>query len=513
MVNSAEWLAKCLDLCVNVYSKTDCDNEQGFAEIERLYNLLDSGKRQEIINILENSLESKDIIFVCSCIMAYTNIREIEDYVTDVICKAETDIETGIMYETMLRIYGKYIGYRKIRALHKKNVQMISDKLELHYEYMPLSVRNRKRIIIATEQILSQLHAPTKIVCEYAYVLEKMLGYEVIIVVAPSDIQLGLELWYRPRVLCSVESPTNSIDLIYRDITLRIYQVRMTEGINKYSDFFQIINEFKPYFVINLGVLNPVADIFSYMTNVVAIAMSTGYPVSEADILVKKGNGVDDDVNERVIAGQKCIYVTEKYPIVLTENTDKVDYDKYDLPKDKFIISVVGNRLNDEIDADFEKVIKWALENFPQTVVVFVGPADSILEHFKVEMDNQRVIGIKFCRELMEFYNCVDLYLNPRRSGGGVSSVMALNAGVPVVTLPDCDVAVNVGKNYEVSDFDKMKKEISKYINDSEYYEKQSLWARKSVEGAGLNKVKDYVKKLVDKIKCVIEESDENDSI
>lgn len=513
MVNSAEWLAKCLDLCVNVYSKTDCDNEQGFAEIERLYNLLDSGKRQEIINILENSLESKDIIFVCSCIMAYTNIREIEDYVTDVICKAETDIETGIMYETMLRIYGKYIGYRKIRALHKKNVQMISDKLELHYEYMPLSVRNRKRIIIATEQILSQLHAPTKIVCEYAYVLEKMLGYEVIIVVAPSDIQLGLELWYRPRVLCSVESPTNSIDLIYRDITLRIYQVRMTEGINKYSDFFQIINEFKPYFVINLGVLNPVADIFSYMTNVVAIAMSTGYPVSEADILVKKGNGVDDDVNERVIAGQKCIYVTEKYPIVLTENTDKVDYDKYDLPKDKFIISVVGNRLNDEIDTDFEKVIKWALENFPQTVVVFVGPADSILEHFNVEVGNQRVIGIEFCKELMEFYNCVDLYLNPRRSGGGVSSVMALNAGVPVVTLPDCDVAVNVGKNYEVSDFDKMKKEISKYINDSEYYEKQSLWARKSVEGAGLNKVKDYVKKLVDKIKCVIEESDDNDSI
>lgn len=513
MVNSAEWLAKCLDLCVNVYSKTDCDNEQGFAEIERLYNLLDSGKRQEIINILENSLESKDIIFVCSCIMAYTNIREIEDYVTDVICKAETDIETGIMYETMLRIYGKYIGYRKIRALHKKNVQMISDKLELHYEYMPLSVRNRKRIIIATEQILSQLHAPTKIVCEYAYVLEKMLGYEVIIVVAPSDIQLGLELWYRPRVLCSVESPTNSIDLIYRDITLRIYQVRMTEGINKYSDFFQIINEFKPYFVINLGVLNPVADIFSYMTNVVAIAMSTGYPVSEADILVKKGNGVDDDVNERVIAGQKCIYVTEKYPIVLTENTDKVDYDKYDLPKDKFIISVVGNRLNDEIDTDFEKVIKWALENFPQTVVVFVGPADSILEHFNVEVGNQRVIGIEFCKELMEFYNCVDLYLNPRRSGGGVSSVMALNAGVPVVTLPGCDVAVNVGENYVVSDFDKMKKEISKYINDSEYYEKQSLWARKSVEGAGLNKVKDYVKKLVDKIKCVIEESDENDSI
>ncbi len=513
MVNSAEWLAKCLDLCVNVYSKTDCDNEQGFAEIERLYNLLDSGKRQEIINILENSLESKDIIFVCSCIMAYTNIREIEDYVTDVICKAETDIETGIMYETMLRIYGKYIGYRKIRALHKKNVQMISDKLEFHYEYMPLSVRNRKRIIIATEQILSQLHAPTKIVCEYAYVLEKMLGYEVIILVAPSDIQLGLELWYRPRVLCSVESPTNSIDLIYRDITLRIYQVRMTEGINKYSDFFQIINEFKPYFVINLGVLNPVADIFSYMTNVAAIAMSTSYPISEADILVKKGHIVSGDVDADVTSGQRCIYVTEKYPVVLTEKPDNVDYEKFGLPEDKFIISIVGNRLENEVDTEFEEVIRWTLENFEQTVVVFVGKADTILEHFKAEFEGRRVIGIGLCRELMELYNCVDLYLNPKRSGGGVSSVMALNAGVPVVTLPDCDVAVNVGERYVADSYEEMKTAISRYIDDTVYYREQSEWARKSTEGADLNKVKDYVEKLIDKIETMIEESDENDSI
>lgn len=513
MINATEWLAECLKLCVNIYTKSDHDNENGFAKIWKSYSLMEIDEKIKIYQLLDKNLESKDIIFVCSCIMAYTDIHEVEDYVTDVMCLAKSGLNTSIMYEIMLRRYGKYISYEKIRNLHKKNVHMILERLDLKYDYMPLSARNKKRIIIATEQILSQLHAPTKIVCEYAYVLQEMMGYEVIILSSTSDAEIGLEYWYRPIVMDTVDSPTNCIDLVYRDITLKIYQVKLSEGIDKYGDFFQIIHEFKPYFILSIGVLNPVVDICKWMTNVVAIAMSTGYPVSEADILVKKGNGVDDDVNERVIAGQKCIYVAEKYPIVLTENTDKVDYDKYDLPKDKFIISVVGNRLNDEIDADFEKVIKWALENFPQTVVVFVGPADSILEHFNVEVGNQRVIGIEFCKELMEFYNCVDLYLNPRRSGGGVSSVMALNAGVPVVTLPDCDVAVNVGKNYEVSDFDKMKKEISKYINDSEYYEKQSLWARKSVEGAGLNKVKDYVKKLVDKIKCVIEESDDNDSI
>ena len=39
------------------------------------------------------------------------------------------------------------------------------------------------------------------------------------------------------------------------------------------------------------------------------------------------------------------------------------------------------------------------------------------------------------------------------------------------------------------------------------------IQARKSTEGADLNKVKDYVEKLIDKIETMIEESDENDSI
>ena len=513
MINATEWLAKCLNLCVNVYSKSDNDNEYGFVEIEKIYRLMDNSERIKIFQLFEKNLESKDIIFVCSCIMAYTDIKEVEDYVTDVMCKAESELNISIMYEIMLRRYCKYISYDKIRNLHKKNVQMISERVDMKYGYIPLSVRNKKRIIIATEQILSQLHAPTKIVCEYAYVLQKMLGYEVIILSSTCDAEIGLEYWYRPVVLNSVDSPTNCTNLLYRDIKLKIYQVRLTEGIDKYRDFFQIIHEFNPYFILSIGVLNPVVDLCRYMTNVVAIAMSTGYPISEADVLVKKGNRTDDDRYEYALSGQRCIYVTEKYPVVLTEKTDKVDYEKYGLPKDKFIISVVGNRLNNEIDTEFEDIIRWIISNFPQTVVVFVGKEDSILQHFKVEMDNQRVIGIKLCRELMEFYNCVDLYLNPRRSGGGVSSVMALKAGVPVVTLPNCDVAVNVGKYYVVSDFDKMKIEISKYINDSEYYEEQSLRARESVRGAGLNKVKDYVKKLVDKIECVIEESDEDDSI
>ena len=273
MINATEWLAECLKLCVNIYTKSDHDNENGFAKIWKSYSLMEIDEKIKIYQLLDKNLESKDIIFVCSCIMAYTDIHEVEDYVTDVMCLAKSGLNTSIMYEIMLRRYGKYISYEKIRNLHKKNVHMISERLDLKYDYMPLSARNKKRIIIATEQILSQLHAPTKIVCEYAYVLQKMMGYEVIILSSTSDAEIGLEYWYRPIVMDTVDSPTNCIELVYRDITLKVYQVKLSEGIDKYGDFFQIIHEFKPYFILSFGVLNPVVDICKWLTNFVAIAM------------------------------------------------------------------------------------------------------------------------------------------------------------------------------------------------------------------------------------------------
>lgn len=66
--------------------------------------------------------------------------------------------------------------------------------------------------------------------------------------------------------------------------------------------------------------------------------------------------------------------------------------------------------------------------------------------------------------------------------GGGTSSVEALSKGVPVVTTDYGDVAVNVGEDFIVKDYDDMSKTIIKYIDDEDFYKEKSLKAKKRSE-------------------------------
>ena len=106
----------------------------------------------------------------------------------------------------------------------------------------------------------------------------------------------------------------------------------------------------------------------------------------------------------------------------------------------------------------------------------------------------------------MATYGMIDLYLNPNRAGGGFSSSMALTAGVPVITLPNCDVAYNVGTEFVVSNDEEMIAEVSKYLQDFEYYNYKKQCAEKISEKNSVEKLELYVKNILDKVLPCIEE-------
>ena len=74
---------------------------------------------------------------------------------------------------------------------------------------------------------------------------------------------------------------------------------------------------------------------------------------------------------------------------------------------------------------------------------------------------------------------CCDLYVNPRRSGGGSSVCEALYKGLPAVTLPTGDVSVAAGELFWVEDYSAMQKKILKYASEKKYYKQMSENAQK----------------------------------
>lgn len=104
----------------------------------------------------------------------------------------------------------------------------------------------------------------------------------------------------------------------------------------------------------------------------------------------------------------------------------------------------------------------------------------------------------------MQVYRVTDLYLNPERAGGGFSSVMALMAGIPVLTLPDCDVARMAGEAFTVPDYEAMADAAAAYVSDTEFYQRQAEKANETKEQNSPLKMEAYAKELLSGIlQCI----------
>ncbi len=203
--------------------------------------------------------------------------------------------------------------------------------------------------------------------------------------------------------------------------------------------------------------VNPVLDLFNDITTVATMVMSTDCPVSDSEILFRLKKHEEEAEQEYAAAGggkQTHIFMEGTLPAVAEGRTGKVfTREELGLPADEY---------------------------------------------------RNRIFYLGFCPDLQGVFGTMDLYLNPRRAGGGWSSAIALMAGVPVLTLPDCDVAYNVGEKFVVQDFAALKATAARYITDPDFAGMMSGYAAASA-GDPQDKMRQYVQSMVNGINAVLE--------
>ena len=345
-----------------------------------------------------------------------------------------------------------------------------------------MEARNKNRIVIITEQILGINHAPTKAVLDTAVAIKK-LNYEVMIFICPSDINIGSDLWYDAMSLNCIQEVRNQYFVLgHKGIDLEAYQINMDdEGLNHYRKMLDFIYEYKPLFVFSMGMFNPIGDVAQSFITTVARKFSLGLPVSEADVILEiKGETSCDDL--KFLGDNQKLY-EEKSGVNYFEIYDnKVTRSELNIPEDKFLITVVGNRLDEEINDEFIDVMESVGDQLFNVGFAIIGNVSIAKERIDKSKIADKVYYLGYCNDIMSVYPNMDLYVNPRRTGGGYSSVMALIMGVPVVTLPDCDVAYNAGDDFVVDNYNKMIEQICRYYNDKEYYSSQRSLTKKFAE-------------------------------
>src|SRR5690606_22693670 len=93
------------------------------------------------------------------------------------------------------------------------------------------------------------------------------------------------------------------------------------------------------------------------------------------------------------------------------------------------------------------------------------------------------IIRLDYEKDLMALYDICDIYINPRRHGGGISIAMAMDRGLPVVIFSNPSDGLNyVGEENGVGyDYSSYLNEIDKLYSDPNYRFQKAILMKKRI--------------------------------
>ncbi|WP_026491349.1 hypothetical protein [Butyrivibrio sp. XPD2002] len=399
-------------------------------------------------------------------------------------------------------INGALDDYAIRRTLHRYISQRYLKELDANIEMIPYEKRNHKFAVVTTYQLLGERHAPTNIVLSVCHHLQNYFGYEVLMVVIgePIDSNEISKIWTGDFVMPNYTDTWGEYGINYHDQIIHCYQI----DINKASrtDMLSFIGEIygmRPEFIWQINGLPRMDQIWRSMTTYAAMPVTHGLEVSDAHLLARYQAGdILPETTEYVKACRQETIYFKMTGFGYKEETTEDKYTKkaFGIPEDAFTIGVIGNRIEREVTEEFRQVMISIAEQSPRAHFVFIGPFEQKLP----DILEKRSTRLGYRKDFLSALQIIDLFINPKRSGGAGGATRAMRIGIPVTTLADSDVASFAGDDFICKDYEEMISDVLHYITDPDYYKKQSDNAKGHFGTLFSNDIKSDMQIVIDKI-------------
>jgi hypothetical protein len=245
----------------------------------------------------------------------------------------------------------------------------------------------------------------------------------------------------------------------------------------------RLIQRKKPYFMLNIGGNSILTDVCSILSPVLAIStIPSGKVTTESQFQMTGHPLTEKEKKQLYELGKTENHIIEGiFTSTVIEQTVHTSREELHIPEDSFVMVMVGGRLTYEITEVF---MRFLMRFAPMgAFFVFAGKMeqyDVFCEKISGLRENSVFLGM--VPDIFSVLEHCDLYVNPRRTGGGTSSVEAMCAGVPVVTYNMGDVPTNTGEEFIVRDEEEMAQTIKRYMEDKEFYKQKSEAAKKRAQ-------------------------------
>ena len=346
-------------------------------------------------------------------------------------------------------------------------------KAQLRISPAPKSARRQNRAIVMTANFLSERHAPTHSSLERALLL-RQLGETSVTLVSTTEgaSSAGRIPFFRAYAANRIDAYDGRTSCEYRGEAFDFRQpagsVNTAEVLQQLIDY---VEELAPYYIVYVGGRSFVADILNDYCPVVT--------VSTVFSTIPAGNTAFSIVGRRVSEQERAAHASEiiEVPFSFELSEKKRSYSRAELgiPEDAFVMAVVGNRLDSDIRDDFLSCLGRVENGF----LLLIGRYDAYpqkLRQFSWLAEHSLSPG--YVDDVTGMLECADLYVNPRRLGGGFSVIEAFHAGIPAVSVRYGDVAAAAGEEFCVDDYEEMLPVIRRYQTDDDFRRAQLLLAK-----------------------------------
>ena len=340
---------------------------------------------------------------------------------------------------------------------------------------IPISERNPDTVVVFTIQLLGERHAPTKTTLERCKTLLSM-GKKVVLVNTT-------EQYNNIGEIIDYNTATGSVLTEYyaynhwtiNDIQIPFFQLHEDCTIeDRIDNVLSILHEYKPYYILAIGTGSMLADL---MSNVIpCFSMSLVFSTLPHSVNTYKILGRNMTADEKQAYSSNNI-IESRFTFELTPQKTHFTRTQFNLPEDAFLITIIGIRLDFEIDEDLLCILNNVCQKGCH--IVFAGIFNTYTSKTEDYPDlKKHSTFIGYCEDILALMEICDLYVNPKRLGGGFSVIEAFEKGRPGVYLKTGDVYTSGGPAFSVDTYEDMQNTILKYKNDTVYYHKMSEIAK-----------------------------------
>lgn len=461
--------------------------------IEQQVNALEDDEKRIFYDDLSNSVINVRPVsfklFLLSVLLYYYRDTRYSDCMVETAIKEQLDVNEKYFLVSQLLAY----DFANPNIICKDTVEKLYLEVADYWrEYasgcVDLGSRRNNRILIISGQVAGLRHAPTKTLFERIEVFQNDLNKEVLVIHARESLN---HKEYFPFYHCKKANIINEYDGVGNiqlpsGCTFRMYQPTMAmPNEREILTALELVKEYEPEEIIVMGDHCVLGEVLSdyYPTINMAFGFSILQPVRNSySVVFRQMNEEDYNLIDKWGIDRNR-YFSGTFTFKFIPQTRKYTREELGIPKDRFVIPLIGNRLGTDITGEFINMFECIQDR--RWFLLFAGAPEGfdyavMCEKYPILEDNSLYLG--YVEDVLAVLECCDLYVNPPRLGGGFSVAEAFSRGLPGVSLSYGDVAAAAGHEFCVDTLDEMKSMIEKYMQNQEFYDEMSIKAQRRAQ-------------------------------